>query len=168
MNQQHSPREALLTAQLRRQFGDGPPDPEDIAQQAFQRLMERDGLDDIENLRAFLWRTSRNLLLNEKRSQKVRGRYDFEIESLYFPPGGDDLSPERVLLARQQLQSVNACLAAMSEKRRKALMLHRMEGLNVAAVARQLGVSRTAAAKHIARATADLDACLADAAGQDT
>ncbi|MGD1954218.1 MAG: hypothetical protein ACFBZ9_03055, partial [Sphingomonadales bacterium] len=36
--EQHSP---VLIAALRKDFGDGPPDPEDIAHQAFQKIIER-------------------------------------------------------------------------------------------------------------------------------
>ena len=39
-----------LVGSLRRTFGDGPPDPDDIAQQAFQKLIERDRLSDIRSI----------------------------------------------------------------------------------------------------------------------
>ncbi|MEM1144042.1 MAG: sigma-70 family RNA polymerase sigma factor [Pseudomonadota bacterium] len=152
---------AGLAAWLRARFGDGPPEPEDVTQLAFQKLAERDDLDDIENLKAYLWRTAHNLLLKEIRSLGIRKRGDFEIERLYFSQERGDLGPERVLQAEQQLKIINLGLLAMPEKRRRAFMLHRLDGLTVSAVARELRLSRTAAAKHIARASSDLDALLA-------
>ena len=120
MNQQQSPKTLIeslygeyvtpLAESLRSHFGDGPPDPDDIAQQAFERLIQRDRLDDIGSPRAYLWRTARNLIYNDKRAQQVRTRYDYEVEALYFPMQGDDQSPERVLLARQQLEAINRCM----------------------------------------------------------
>ncbi|MEM9760846.1 MAG: RNA polymerase sigma factor [Pseudomonadota bacterium] len=149
-----------LAAYLRKRFGDGPPDPDDIVQLAFEKLLSRTGLDDIQNVKAYLWRTANNLLLKEKRAQGIKDRNDFEIERLFFACEGVEFAPERVLQARQQLDAVEAQLRQMPERRREAFLLHRLEGLSVAETARRIGVSRTAAVKHIARAAAELDRCL--------
>ena len=152
---------------LRKAFGDGPPDPDDISQLAFQKVIERGDIASIENLRAFLWRTARNLVLNEKRREDVRSRHDYEIEQLFFATEGDASSAERVISAREQLSLVNALLEKMPENRRRAFYLHRVEGLTVAEVGRRLGISRTGAAKHIARAISDIDGFFADNAEKD-
>ena len=149
-----------LVASLGAQFGAGPPDPEDIAQHAFEKLAERSDLSDITHIKAFLWRTGRNLALKGKRSENVRTRRDYDVEQIFFPSLGDDLTPERVLCAKEQLSLVKDVLSAMPERRRRAFILHRIEGLNFSDVARRLGVSRTAAIKHVARASADIDAAL--------
>ncbi|HBR96688.1 MAG TPA: hypothetical protein DD979_04835 [Gammaproteobacteria bacterium] len=120
--------------------------------------MEHRDIASIHNLKAFIWRTARNLVLKEKHTQQVRARYDFEVEQLYFPLKGDDSTPERIIKAREQLQAINELLVKMPEKRRRALVLHRIDGLSVAEVGRRLGISRTAAAKHVARASAELHA----------
>ena len=146
-----------LTATLRKFYGDGPPDPEDVAHQAFQRVLERGDIGSILNLRAFVWRTARNLVLAAKRSTGVRIRYDYEVEQIYFPLKGDESTPESIIEAKEQLERVNDLLLRMPQKRRRALMLHRVDGLNIAEVGRRLGISRSTAAQHIARAAADLD-----------
>ena len=146
-----------LVATLRKMYGNGPPDPDDVAQQAFQKLIERGDLSTIQNLRAFVWRIARNLVLATKRTAAVRSRYDYEVEQLYFPLKDDVSSPENIIQAREQLAAVNECLLAMPKKRRRALMLHRLEGLSIAEVGRRLGISRSTAAQHVARAAADLD-----------
>lgn len=157
-------RETLqsLTAMLRKSFGNGPPEPEDIAQQAYQRLLERARLDDIRNVEAFLWRTARNLFFNEQRRQVVRSRYDYELEQIYFPEQGFDSDPERVHLAEEQIGVIQRVLLAMPERRRRAFVLHRIEGLSIAATGRALKISATAAGKHIAKAMADIDRLLAE------
>ena len=146
-----------LSATLRKIYGDGPPDPEDVAHQAFEKVMERGDIASISNLRAFVWRTARNLVLAAKRSATVRSRYDYEVEQIYFPLKSDVSTPESVLEAREKLKAVNGLLLHVPEKRRRALMLHRVEGLSVAAVGRRLGISRSTAAQHVARAAAELD-----------
>ena len=146
-----------LTATLRKNFGSGPPDPNDVTQQAFQKLIERGDLDTITNLKAFVWRIARNLILEFRRTSSVRSKYDYEIEHIYFPLKNDDSTPENIIVAREQLKAINGVLAEMPEKRRRALVLHRIEGLSIAEVGRRLGVSRSTAAQHVARAIADLD-----------
>ncbi|MEL7046044.1 MAG: RNA polymerase sigma factor [Pseudomonadota bacterium] len=155
-----------LAAYLRRRFGDGPPDPDDIVQLAFEKLLSRTGLEDIQNVKAYLWRTAHNLLLKEKRAQGVKDRNDFEVERLFFACEGVEFAPERVLQARQQLDAVEERLREMPARRREAFLLHRLEGLSVAETARRIGVSRTAAVKHIARAAAELDRSLSRLQGE--
>jgi len=50
----------------------------------------------------------------------------------------------------------------MPERRRRAFVLHRIEGLTITATGRQLKISATAARKHIARAMADIDERLSE------
>ncbi|MEM8985151.1 MAG: sigma-70 family RNA polymerase sigma factor [Pseudomonadota bacterium] len=102
-----------LIASLRKSFGDGPPDPDDIAHQAFQKLLEREDLHKVSNLRAYLWRTARNLVLANKRSEVSRSRYDFEVEQLFFPLKNDVSTPERVLVVKEQLEAISDILAEM-------------------------------------------------------
>lgn len=148
---------AQLSITLRNLYGDGPPDPDDIAQAAFQRVMERGNIGSINNLKAFIWRTARNLVFKAHRASETRTKYDFEIDSLFFPMKSDELTPDRVIIAREQLQAINKVLLQMPAKRRRAFLLHRMNGLTVSAVARRLGVSRSTADEHIVRAAADIN-----------
>lgn len=146
-----------LSASLRKMYGDGPPDPEDVSQQAFQKLIERGDLGSIANLRAFLWRTARNIVLAAKRSQDVRSRYDFEVEQLYFPLKDDETTPERIIVVRDQLRAISEALRNMPAKRRRVVILHRVEGMSLADIGRKLGISRQVAAKHLAKGTADIN-----------
>lgn len=149
-----------LSAYLRKAFGNGPPEPEDATQQAFQKLAALPDLSAINNMRAFLWRTARNIVLTHKRNEGARSKYDFEIEHLFFAVKGNESTPERVLEVKEQLATINETLHKMSETRRNAFIWHRVEGLNVAAVARRLGMTRAGALKHIARAALDIDLAL--------
>lgn len=151
-----------LIVSLRKAFGAGPPDPEDVAQQAFQKLIERRDRSDIQDLKAFLWRTARNTLLKAINKEGVRSRHDFEVEHLFFPMRGDDSTPERVLEVKEELRAINDVLRRMPEKRRHAFLLHKVEGLSVAAVARRLGISRTPAQKHITRAAQQIEVHLTE------
>lgn len=149
-----------LIAYLRKVFGEGPPEPNDVAQLAFERLSRHEDLSKVKNLKAFLWRTARNLVLTERRNAETRSKYEYEVEQLYFVNRGNENTPERVLEVKQQLETINLALREMPERRRQALIWNRIDGLNVAAVARRLGITRAGAAKHIARAALDIDTAL--------
>lgn len=138
-------------------FGAGPPDPEDVAQQAFEKLLERGDCSDIAALDAFLWRSARNLMLKGKRHEDVRAKYDFEIEQLFFPRRGDTSTPEGVLRTKEELAAINQALREMPEKRRRAFILHRVDGLPVVEVAKRLGIARSPANRHISRAYRDIE-----------
>ena len=149
-----------LVSFLHRRFGSGPPDPEDIAQQAFEKLLRLESTEGIRSIRAFLWSTARNLTISRLSQDKVRASYDFEVEQLYFAESGDETTPARVVEVEEQLSIIGATLRQMPESRRSAFVLHKIEGLNKAEVARRLGVSRTAVVKRLARAAAEIDDAL--------
>ena len=151
-----------LVSALRKMFGNGPPDPEDVAQQAFEKLIERPDRSDIRNLKAFLWRTARNTFLKGLDKEKVRTRHDFEVEHLFFPSGGDESTPETVLEVKEELRAINEALRQMPEKRRHAFLLHKVEGLSISDVARRLDIARTPARKHITRAAHEIEVYLAE------
>ncbi|MEM8985133.1 MAG: sigma-70 family RNA polymerase sigma factor [Pseudomonadota bacterium] len=149
-----------LTAYLRKAFGDGPPDPADVTQEAFRKLLEQNSLSRIENIRAFLWRTARNLVLNQKRNIATRSSFDYEIEHLFFAIEGPASTPERVLEMKEQLTIIAEALKNMPERRRKAFLWNRVEGLNLTAVGKRLGITRRAVARHVAQAAYDLETAL--------
>lgn len=142
--------------------GQGPPEPEDVAQRAFAKVYEVEDLSAISNLPGFLWRTARNILISEKRHLSVRAHNADDIAEAFFPSGGDVLTPERVLLAKDQMGLVTAALSNMPKKRRRILIMNRIEKLSYTEIGRRLGIGRTAVTKHVAKAMADIDAALAE------
>ena len=161
INDLYETSSAELVAYLRKVYGDGPPDPDDVAQQAFERLASYKDIKAVKNLKAFLWRTARNLLLTYKRNSDARSKYDYEIEHLFFAAKGSEASPERVLEVRQQLQIIEKTLAQMPQRRRHAFLMHRVEGLNLTDTGKRLGVTRHAIVKQITRASVDIETALA-------
>ena len=147
-----------MIAGIRLRFGNGPPDPEDVVQEAFRRVYEYENLSAVQNIKAFIWRTARNLVLDSKKTTKTRASFDFEIERLYFPIRGDNLSPENVVCAREQLRTINQILSRMPERRRDAFIMYRVSGLTLQTIADKFGVSVPAVRKQVATAQAELHA----------
>lgn len=151
-----------LTEGIRDRFGNGPPDPEDVAQEAFSRVLEMDNTASIRNLKGYLWRTARNLIFDAGKASRARERYDFEVEEIFFPLRGDNCSPENVISAKEQLSAINTVLRNMPEKQRRAIVLYRIEGMTLEEVARRLRISRTSVSNHIAKAHAQINALFVD------
>ena len=137
---------------VRRTFGAGPPEPEDIAQTAFTHFAALARPQLVANPRAFLFQTARNIMVDEYRRAAVRRRAVEGVEPAAQNESVDEIDPERVLDGKQRLQSVEAAVQALPERMRQALLLHRFEELSYVEVARRLGVSQTEAKRLVARA----------------
>ncbi|MEM8919309.1 MAG: sigma-70 family RNA polymerase sigma factor [Pseudomonadota bacterium] len=142
-----------LVLQLRARYGSGPPDPSDIAQATFEKLSQHNMLEDVENLEAYSWTTANNLIRNEYRALLVRSSYA-KVEASYdFRSRCDEFTPERVVMAREELEIVLDALRQMPERRRNVFIACRIDGLNPRQAGERLGISRTAVVRHLALAT---------------
>jgi RNA polymerase sigma factor (sigma-70 family) len=149
---------------IKKQFGAGPPDPEDVAQEAFMRLAAVDDRDAIDNPRAYLFRTAHNVFVDERRRLVLRRASPSDTEA---QPVTDDRTPERVLVGQERLEILARSLRAMPAARRRSFLLNRLQGLSCAAIARMTGYSESAVKKHIGVALAELEAALTQAERTD-
>ncbi|MEM9313607.1 MAG: sigma factor-like helix-turn-helix DNA-binding protein, partial [Pseudomonadota bacterium] len=147
---------AALVDGLRHTYGEGPPDPEEVAQQAFARLNARETLEDIDDLEGFVWVASRNIIMSEKRAQKTRSKHQQDVELQFFGERSECFDPQRVLIGRQQVALVMEALERMPERRRKIFELHRIQGLSLKEAGARCGVGQSAAHRHIAIAMVDI------------
>ncbi|MEM8492497.1 MAG: sigma-70 family RNA polymerase sigma factor [Pseudomonadota bacterium] len=153
---------SALVSYLRRQFGDGPPCPEDMAQQAFEKLLQRQQTERIDNYPGFLRQTARNLTISALRHANVKTLLEPEVERRYLPEEGDKSSPESVIEIRQQLAVINEVLREMPASLQEAFVLSRIDGMSKTDIAKRQGVSRSAVVKRLAKASAQITAALAD------
>src|SRR3546814_21069660 len=63
--------------------------------------------------------------------------------------GGEDFSPEHVLINREHLERTSAMLLELPELTRAIFVLRRVEGLKVKDVAARLGISVTSVERHM-------------------
>ncbi|MEM9013483.1 MAG: sigma-70 family RNA polymerase sigma factor [Pseudomonadota bacterium] len=133
---------AELAAFARRRVGDGPPEPEDLLQQAFANFAGVEDPASVKNPRAFLYRTIANLIADYRKS----GRHvyncdvdDAELEDLF--QYHDQISPEIVLLDRERFFRVETAIRALPRRQRRFLLLSRLDGMSYTEIARRNGVS---------------------------
>jgi RNA polymerase sigma factor (sigma-70 family) len=142
---------------IKKQFGAGPPDPQDVAQEAFMKFATVDDREAIDNPRAYLFRTAHNVLVDEHRRLALRRTSPNDTEA---QPVSDDRTPERVLIGRERLAILTRTLLAMPAARRRSFLLNRLQGLSCAAIARTTGYSESAVKKHIGVALTELEAAV--------
>lgn len=137
-------------------FGMAYSEAEDIVQVAFTKLAvnQQSSIDGIENVRAFLYRTVHNACIDLARRRTVRDSYAVNQQA-QGDLDVDARTPERVVLGQQFLNMINRALWAMPGKRRKLLLMNRIDGLSYAEIARRENLSETVVRKHVSKALAD-------------
>ncbi|GLS25559.1 RNA polymerase sigma factor [Marinibactrum halimedae] len=133
-----------------------PEDAEDIAHNAFIRIQRLANSGDLENPKAYLYQTAANLAIDQMRREKLHQNYLQGENCDHLPPEessqADNLSPERLLAAKQQLQSIENALNQLPTKCKQAFMLHRVKGLSYSDIAKDMGVSVSSVEKYILQA----------------
>lgn len=128
---------------VRRTFGPGPPDPEDVAHVVISRFVTIDGAERVGNAGAYLRRMAHNYVLESHRRDRVGERSLVQLRILNGESA--DFTPEDIIVSKQELNRLDAALAQLKPKQRVALLLHRIDGLSFAAIARELGMSASGA-----------------------
>jgi len=134
---------------IRRIFGKGPPDPEDVTQQVFINFMELEDKNEIQNPRAYLYRIAHNLVSNLHRKTSTRRRYIADQKTSPEDNGNDDFHPERILIARERLMLLERVMWKMPPKRRQMVILNRLKGMTYAEISRQTGQSKSVVRQHV-------------------
>lgn len=131
---------------------------EDLLQQAFVHLLAVAEPHKIENPRAFLYRTARNLAIDAKRRRNVQQDYNeaLKTENVFctentWTPGGAG-SPEQTVMSREKLKLLQTIIRELPPKRRRAFLMNRVQQMDFAAIAKALGISRDGVKKHVYRA----------------
>jgi RNA polymerase sigma factor (sigma-70 family) len=129
-------------------------DAEDLAQEVYLRMARHPDLGQVQCLKAFAFQTALNLVRDRSRRSYTRSqRVSVSIDRVELS-GGDD--PLEQASHDEGLELVVRALSQLPEKTRRALLLHRIEGLRYSEIANHLGVSVSMVEKHISAALAVL------------
>jgi RNA polymerase sigma-70 factor (sigma-E family) len=133
----------------------GADDPEDIAQEAFTRLMNREpALDDAQAAPAYLRAIVVNLTRNRHRHLRV--------VRLRTPAAATPDSCEQAAIAYEDHQEVIAALAGLPSRRREAIVLRYWLDLPEREIAAAMGVSPGTVKSQLSRGLATLARALGD------
>lgn len=107
-------------------------------QETFLKVFEAERGTNISNPKAFLFKTARNLALNEL--AKRRNRRTDSVEDL------------------EGLARAWGAIQELSPRVREVFVLHKVHGLKQREIARRLGISESTVEKHIAKGLAAMAA----------
>jgi RNA polymerase sigma factor (sigma-70 family) len=135
----------------------GADDPEDIAQEAFARLIRKhSSLRDPQAALAYVRASVCNLTRNRHRHLRV--------VRLRTPAGQHEDSSEQVAMLREDHREVLAALAGLAPRRREAIVLRYWLDLSEREIAAAMGVSPGTVKSHVSRGLAALAVVLGDKA----
>lgn len=124
----------------------------DLTQEVYLRLPQmQTSIGSETGVRAWLFRVASNLSIDHLRSQRRHAEllnqfYGNETEADQAP------GPYRAAEDRDRLKRVQDALKELPEQCAEVLYLSRVEGYSHAQIAIQLGISKSLAEKHVARA----------------
>src|SRR3546814_471523 len=121
-----------------------------MVQDVFVRLLKRGGASELErqNLSAYVFETASSVLTDHFRKKITHRAVNHEPFD-QNRHGGEDFSPEHVLINREHLERTSAMLLELPELTRAIFVLRRVEGLKVKDVAARLGISVTSVERHM-------------------
>jgi len=145
-------------------------DAEDLAQDSWARAVAAavgSRQTPIADLRAYLFRTARNLIVDHRRRAAVRPIVEVE-EAVLLSAADPQPTPEAALITSDELRRMDRIIAAMPAKPREVFRLARIEGLSYADIGRQLNISRQTVHQHMTRALLALQLATQTAFDQET
>ncbi len=143
------PHEAALMRYLRRVWSRGADIP-DLRQETYARVYESARKSLPRCPKSFLFATARHLMFDRLRRERVVSiDYTQDIGTLNVLV--DELTPDRRLSARQDLQRLTEAFGRLSEMARAVIWLRRVEGLSQREAALELGIHEGALEGYMSR-----------------
>jgi RNA polymerase sigma factor (sigma-70 family) len=143
------PHEAAVRAWLKRWTGRDQ-DIDDVIQEAYCRLAAMDDVAHVGNGRAYLFQTTRNIVLEQlRRSKIVRIDNVTDMGSLSIV---DEAPPlDRIVAGARELQRVERLIERLPLTCRRVFIMRRIHGVSQREIARMLGVTQAAVESQAAR-----------------
>lgn len=130
-----------------------PEQAEDLLQQTFLRLLERNDAGDIQNPKAYLLTIARHVLADYYRRQMARlDKASVCFEDSEFPDERE--SPQQHNVTDEYLDHLAEAIEGLSPSVQRAFVLSRVFGYTHKEVAGYLGLSSRTVEKHVAKGLA--------------
>lgn len=141
----------------------------ELAQESYARVLAvRSSGQVVLDMRALLYRTARNLVIDQYRRARVRHHDDLDaLPETLHPPAPRYLQPEEALASQQVIRAYVATIEALPARCRDAFVLHVFSELSHAQIARHMGISVSMVEKHIVRGMVACKLCERGLRGDD-
>jgi RNA polymerase sigma factor (sigma-70 family) len=133
----------------------------DLAQESCARVLSAQHAGQaVLDMRALLYRTARNLLIDQHRRAEVRRHDDLDtLPEAQLPAAPRHLQPEEALASQQGVRAYLATIETLPPRCREAFVLHVFDELSHAQIARHMGISVSMVEKHVVRGMAACRLC---------
>ena len=119
---------------------------EDVTQDVFLKLWEkRSELDSIESMDSYLFRMSRNSVLNVLKHRKAIDKF----ENVYSPPAPSN--PENDQINRDMLTNLSGIFRTLPDSQQRIFKMNRVEGKTYDEIAEDMGISPRTVQYHISK-----------------
>lgn len=137
----------------------GPVEAEDLVQEVFVNLQDRGRVDDIEHVNRYLFRVAANMLTRRGQARGWDWADHAGVEELDL---FDELSPERSLIAKEDLARLMEALRHLPPRVEEAFVLHRFEDMTYREIAARMGIKPKSVEALIMRALERIAAVVED------
>jgi len=141
---------------LHKSYGSGPPEPEDVAQEAFSQFAQMKNTTEVKNPKAYIIKIAINITLKSigklcKVREFITEQIDPEDRQL------NEICPETILQGEQRLTAMHKAIDKLSSKQRDVLMYVRIKGQTYAQISAQTGWSMADICRQLNEAMAILE-----------
>src|SRR5690606_25967047 len=112
----------------------GRDESEDLTHDLLIKISSRLDFEKLDNPEGYLFSAAANLLRDRKRHEKIACKHFIrDGPATEYTEG---ISPERILISKQSLRRIMAALNRLDRRARNVFILHRIEGMKYADIAR--------------------------------
>jgi RNA polymerase sigma-70 factor (ECF subfamily) len=141
---------------LHKNYGSGPPEPEDVAQEAFSQFAQMKNVTEVQNPKAYIIKIAVNITL--KSMGKLRKIRELITQQLHLDEDHlNEICPEIILQDEQRVAAMQNGIKKLSSKQRDILMCVRIKGQTYAQISIQTGWSLADICRQLNEAMAILE-----------
>ena len=118
---------------------------DDLVQEVFLSVYARQAATAIEDVERYLFTVASHAV---QRKVRLERRWDSIEDRENWEPV-EEISPERQVLAREQLANAVSTISTLPPRTRQVFLLHRFEEMTYRKIAESLGISVSAVEKHM-------------------
>lgn len=150
---------------LHKNYGSGPPEPEDVAQEAFSQFAQMKNITEVQNPKAYIIKIAVNITL--KSMGKLRKIRELITQQLHLDEDQlNEICPEIILQGEQRMAAMQNGIKKLSAKQRDILMYVRIKGQTYAQISIQTGWSLADICRQLNEAMAILESIDEQAQGK--
>jgi RNA polymerase sigma-70 factor, ECF subfamily len=120
----------------------------DVVQEAYLRMIQAEKTMEIKHPKAYLYKTARNIIIDDFRKSKEHHNTPYEEGSLCIPK---EEEPHAIVMHESQQKHLLKILDTFPKKAKQALVLYLIEGHSKTQIAQRMNATKETTEKLITR-----------------